>query len=370
MGHKMHVRRLPLMALAIAALLVGLWSGLLRLGWLWSGTGSHLPIIHGGLMVGGFLGTLISLERAVAVEKWWAYLAPLLCGVGGMLLIVGAPSWAGALLITLGGFVTLAIFGVILRMQTALFTLVIALGVVLWTVGNLLWLSGWPIPRLVLWWAAFLIFTIAGERLELSRLLRLTRRVQGLFVAASTVLLAGLVLSLFDHSLGSRVSGVGMVALAGWLLRFDIARRRIKAGGLARFIALCLITGYIWLGIGGLLALIYGGLWAGPFYDALLHSLFLGFVLSMIFGHAPIIFPAVLGLPIQYSSRFYLPLVLLHLTLLVRVGSDLLLWFPGRQWGGLLNAVVMLIFLGTVGLSMRTRKLIPIINNLPQVREQ
>lgn len=353
---RVHSRRLPLMALAVAALLFGLWSGLLRLGWLWSGAGSHLPGIHGGLMVGGFLGTLISLERAVAVEKRWGYLAPFFCGVGGVLLLIGAPAWMGAALITVGSLVTIAIFGVILRMQTALFTLVIALGVVLWTVGNLLWLSGWPIPRLVLWWAGFLIFTIAGERLELSRLLRLTRRVQGLFVAAAALLLAGLLISLADHSLGSRISGAGMVALAAWLLRFDIARRRIKAGGLARFIALCLIAGYVWLGIGGVLALIHGGLWAGPFYDALLHSIFLGFVFSMIFGHAPIIFPAVLGLPIEYSGRFYGALVLLHITLALRVASDLLLWIPGRQWGGVLNALVLLLFLGTLALSMKQRQ--------------
>lgn len=89
------------------------------------------------------------------------------------------------------------------------------------------------------------------------------------------------------------------------------------------------------LGIGGVLALIYGGLWAGPIYDVLLHSIFLGFVFSMIFGHAPIIFPAVLGIPIRYSDRFYSHLVLLHVTLAVRVAGDLLLWMPVRQWVGL-----------------------------------
>jgi hypothetical protein len=353
MNSSLHVGRLPLMALAIAALLLGLWSGLLRLGWMWSGIGSHLPSIHGGLMVGGFLGTLISLERAVAVERRWAYAAPLLTGLGGVALLLNLPIWVGALLISLGSLVTIAIFVVIVRIQPALFTVTIALGTLLWTIGNLLWLSGMAVPQVVLWWASFLIFTIAGERLELSRLLRLTRSVQALFIGASLILIGGLFLTLANHDLGSRVAGAGMLALALWLLRFDIARRRIKAGGLARYIAIALIVGYVWLGVGGLIVLIQGSLWAGPVYDALLHAIFLGFVFSMIFGHAPIIFPAVLGLPIRYSGIFYSHLILLHATLIVRVAGDLLLWMPVRRWAGLLNALVLLLFLVNTILSMR-----------------
>ncbi|MCB0117149.1 MAG: hypothetical protein R2873_16475 [Caldilineaceae bacterium] len=355
-GRTLHLRRLPLLAAAILALLLGMWSGLLRLGWTWSGMLSHLPLIHGPLMVGGFLGTLISLERAVAVERRWAYAAPAATALGALALLVNLPIWVGALLITAGSLVTVAIFGVILRMQTALFTATIALGTLLWAVGNVLWLSGQAVPQVVLWWAAFLVFTIAGERLELSRLLRLTPTVQALFVAASALVITGLVLVLIDHALGSRVAGAGMVAISLWLLRFDIARRRIKAGGLARYIAFALITGYVWLGIGGLLALIHGSLWAGPYYDALLHAIFLGFAFSMIFGHAPIIFPAVLGLPIRYSDRFYSHLVLLHITLAVRVVGDLLLWMPVRQWGGLLNAIVLLLFLVNTLAAMNEEK--------------
>ncbi len=353
---RLHMRRLPLMAVAILALLLGMWSGLLRLGWLWSGIGSYLPLIHGPLMVGGFLGTLISLERAVAVDRRWAYAAPASTALGALALLINLPIWIGAALITVGSLVTVGIFVVIVRIQTALFTVTIALGTVLWTIGNVLWLSGRPVPQIVLWWAAFLIFTIAGERLELSRLLRLTRPVQGLFVAASALLIAGLMLTLVDHALGSRVAGAGMVAISLWLLRFDIARRRIKAGGLARYIALALIAGYVWLGIAGVLALIHGSLWAGPIYDALLHMIFLGFVFSMIFGHAPIIFPAVLGIPIRYENRFYTHLVLLHATLMVRVAGDLLLWMPVRRWGGLLNAVVLLLFLVNTVLSMKEER--------------
>jgi hypothetical protein len=45
-------------------------------------------------MIGGVLGTLISLERAVALSAYanakhhWSYLVPAVSGIGGMLLIL------------------------------------------------------------------------------------------------------------------------------------------------------------------------------------------------------------------------------------------------------------------------------------------
>jgi hypothetical protein len=85
----------------------------------------------------------------------------------------------------------------------------------------------------------------------------------------------------------------------------------------------------------------------------MLHAIFVGFVLSMIFGHAPIVFPAVLWVPLAYHRTFYVPLVLLHLSLLLRVGSDLTGWWAGRQWGGLLNAVAILLFLVNTARTIR-----------------
>ena len=344
--------RAPLLALAVGTLLLATWAGIVRMGWNWPILFPALPMSHGPLMVGGFLGTLIGLERAVGVQKRWAYVGPLLTGVGGLLLIAGAPTGWGALLMLLGSAVLVVVFAGIIRTVPALYTVAIGLGALLWTLGNGLWLAGWAIPQVVLWWAGFLLLTIAGERLELSRLLRLSRTASGFFVVATALFVAGLLVSLADYASGVRLAGLGMLALAAWLARYDIAWRRLKAGGQARFVAVCLLSGYVWLAISGLLALLYGGMSAGPFYDAILHSLFLGFVFAMIFGHAPIVFPAVLGLPIRYSPWLYSHLILLHATLLLRVGGDLLLWMWGRQWGGLLNGVVLLLFLGNTAFSI------------------
>jgi hypothetical protein len=92
---------------------------------------------------------------------------------------------------------------------------------------------------------------------------------------------------------------------------------------------------------------------AGPYYDAILHALFLGFVFSMIFAHASIVFPAVLGLQMAFVPWSYAYVVLLHVTLALRVVGDLTLWWPGRLWGGLLNVLVLLLFLLMTVLSVR-----------------
>ena len=65
----------------------------------------------------------------------------------------------------------------------------------------------------------------------------------------------------------------------------------------------------------------------------------------MILGHAPIILPAVLQVTVPYQRWFYLPLVLLHGSLVLRISSDLSAAFVLRQWGGMLNVIAVLLFL-------------------------
>jgi hypothetical protein len=346
--------RFPLLGAALVLLLFALWAGLLRLGWGWPVLLPGLPMAHGPLMVNGFLATLIGLERAVALQVRWAYFAPLLTVVGVILLLAGGGHVVGLGVVLLGNLMLLVIMGKLYTIHPTIDVVVIASGVALGFIGNLLWLLGTPIPHLVLWWMGFLVLTIAGERLELSRLLRLSKPVIALFLSALILFVIGLVVARLWFVAGVRVSGFALLAIAAWLLTYDIARRRVKAGGQARFIALALLSGYLWLGVGGLLAMIYGGYLAGPYYDAFLHAVFLGFVFTMIFGHAPIVFPAVLRRPFVYSPRFYSHLLLLHVTLLLRISGDLFLWWPGRQWGGLLNAAVLLLFLANTLTALRS----------------
>jgi hypothetical protein len=339
--------RLPLMALGMAALLGASWGGLVRLGWALPPVNPSLVAFHGPLMVSGFLGTVIGMERAVALGRRWAYAAPLGTGLGVLALLVGLPPGVGALLMTAGSVGLAVVSLAIVRRQPALFTVVMALGAVLWLAGQILWVFGWPIHRIVFWWTAFPVLTIAGERLEMARVLQLSRSSQAIFAVIIAVLIAGVALATVALDPGVQVVGLGLIALTLWLGGKDVARRTVRQSGLTRFIALCVLSGYGWLGLGGLLALLSDGAAAGPRYDALLHAVFLGFVFAMIFGHAPIIFPAVLGVPVAYRPAFYAHLILLHATLGLRMVGDLLPWLAGRQWGGLLNALVVLLFLAS-----------------------
>lgn len=338
------LKRLPLMALAVAALLLAMWGGLQRLGLSLPVIKNTLPYAHGPLMIGGFLGTLISLERAVAIGRGWAFGAPLLTGLGGILLISGLQPALAALMITAGSVILLTVFVAFIRRQNTIYMHIMALGTLCWLGGNLFWLGGQPFYRIVLLWAGFLIFTIAGERLELSRLVQLTSQKRNLFLTAAAITLLGIVLQLYDASIAWRIFGAGLMALTLWLYRYDIVRRTVKKDGLTRFIAVSLLSGYFWLGVSGILAVVFGSLTAGPQYDALLHAIFLGFVFSMIFGHAPVIFPAVLNVPIAYRSRFYIHLALLHLSLLIRIVGDLIGTLHLRQWGAAINVIAILLF--------------------------
>ena len=83
--------------------------------------------------------------------------------------------------------------------------------------------------------------------------------------------------------------------------------------------AACLLSGYGWLVVAGLVWLVGGAATSGPAYDAVIHAVLLGFTLSMIMAHAPVILPAVLRRPLPYRPIMYLPVALLHASLVLRI---------------------------------------------------
>ena len=335
--------RLPLLILGFIGLFVGVGAGLARLGWRVPELAASAAALHGPLMICGFFGVVISLERAVAIGRLWAYLGPLLAGVGTGLAVYGAASVA-AWLYFAASLVLLVASIDILRRQRALFTLTIMLGAACWCVGNLQWAGGAPAHGVVTWWLAFLILTIAGERLELSRFLPPSPVARGVFAVLLLVIGAGLLGA--QHEWGASVFAAGLLALALWLLKQDIARRTVRKTGLTRFIAVCLLSGYGWLALGAAIILASGGFAPGSAsYDAAVHSLALGFVFSMVFGHAPIIFPAVLRVAVPYHPTFYVPLVLLHLSVVARLVGDAVAQHDWVRVGGMLNALALATFI-------------------------
>jgi hypothetical protein len=298
---------------------------------------------HGELMIAGFFGTVIGLERAVALAARWAYAAPLAAALGVLALIAALPLAAMLLFVAAGLALVAASLAIFLR-QRALFTLVPALGAACWTAGNLLWFGGAGTTAATPWWVGFLVLTIAGERLELSRFLPPSSLARTAFAVIVAAILASLVLALAFPRAGYAAQASGLLALSLWLARQDIARRTVRERGLTRFIAVCLLSGYAWLGAGAAVLLADGIFATSGARDAGLHAILLGFVFSMVFGHAPIIFPAVLRVAVPYHKVFYAPLAVLQASVLLRVVGDGVNQHTLVRLGGLLAAVALLLF--------------------------
>ncbi|HET8614436.1 MAG TPA: hypothetical protein VFL94_02845 [Actinomycetales bacterium] len=336
--------RLPVLALGGICLLLGLTGGLARLG---AGTPSPQSAAagHGVLMTLGFLGTLISLERAVALRHAWGYLAPVLSGLGGIAYVAGAPAPGPALLFAAAGAWLIGAYLVMWQVQPALHIAIQMLGAIAWWAAALLWLIGRGLPAIVPWLAAYVILTISGERLELARVaLRGTRHLPGL-VIWSVLIMAGPAVSVLRPVAGGRVFGVGLLVLAAWLVRYDVARRTVRTSGLTRYMAVCLLTGYVWLTLAGVLWVVEGQIASGPGYDGAVHAVFFGYAMSMVLGHAPVILPAVLRVRLPHHPRDYAVLALLHVSFALRIlGGDLAGVDALRVLGGSLGVVTLLAF--------------------------
>lgn len=327
------------------ALIAGLDAGLLLLGLPAPITTERLPIVHGPLMVFGFIGTVIALERAVAMRQWWGYLSPALLGVGGILILTDLPLIVGRLALAAGIAVLLALYLAIWRRQAMLAVAIQMLGAFAGLAGTVLWLGDLPVSHLVPSMAAFLVLTIVGERVELARVIVLSAKAQRTVLGASLGFVSGALAALLWPEWGYSLFGVSLLGMVAWLLVFDVATRIIRSKGLPRYMAACLLAGYFWLAVAGGIWVMVGPATSGPAYDATLHAVFLGFTMSMIMAHAPVILPAVLRKPLPYRPILYAPVILLHGSLLVR-----LVLGDGRgvpelvQWGGAVNVAAVLLF--------------------------
>ncbi len=225
-------------------------------------------------MICGFFGVVIALERAVAIGRGWAYAGPLLAGSA-------APrrspvrrrsrpgsSWPAAV-------VLLAASIDVRRRQTALFTFTLgARRRLLDRSATSLWLAGLDrCTRSSPWWLAFLILTIAGERLELSRFLPPSPVARRVFAAILVVIVRRARRRAL--AVGRPLFAGGLLALALWLLKQDIARRTVRGKGLTRFIAVCLLSGYALARRWAARSCSAPAGWrpAPPAYDAALHAL-------------------------------------------------------------------------------------------------
>lgn len=346
--------------LVAAAALSGLNAALLRLGAAAPVSSVPLAEAHGVLMVYGFLGTAIMLERAVALRSGggpgdtWGYAAPAASGAGTLLLLAqvtgfgpGGRLLPGAAWVVATGLLV-AVYGAVWRRQQSFAVLVQMLGALAGLGGAALWTRGLETASIVPWWAAMLVLTIVGERLELARLAFLSRGTKPRVLAESCAVLVALVATLLNPAVGYPLLGLTLGVLVVDVASHDVARRMIRSTGVARLMAACMLAGYGWAMAAALVWVIGGPALSGFRYDTAVHALTIGFALSMVVAHAPVIVPGIARRPLPYHPVLWVAAGLLHIGLLVRVLAGAReaegLW----RWGGSVGVVAVLVLLGTV----------------------
>jgi hypothetical protein len=334
-------KHLFLLPPALLSLLIGIFTGWFRIGW-------NLPVSlpsgeHGALMIGSFLGTLICLERSVSYPNRIALLVPLINSMSIVFFLLSLPNTAYIFLI-LGGFGLTAIYYFIYIKHKGFHILIMMAGSMCYLVGGAVLYSTSFYPFVVMWWIAFLLFTITGERLELSKFLLFKNAVkkQAVLIILLSVFITSIFLP-FHSSIGSIAPAISLIGSALWLFKYDMAKHSLKKPGQSFYSGLLLLTGYVWLMIAGLFFAF--GAFFGSFYDSSLHAFFLGFVFLMIFAHAPVILPAVLKLKIDpFGKSLYIWYVLLNLTLIFRLLSEFSSLAPYKIWAGMFNGIAIIGF--------------------------
>ncbi|WP_017730951.1 hypothetical protein [Nafulsella turpanensis] len=337
--------------LVVLSVLTGIFAGYNHLGW--TGFSTGLAGEHGALMVGSFLGTLIALERAVVAKNKWFLLVPLVNALSLPLFLFGFADFALLALVAGSAGLCYLYLDIIHRYKELYFYVMLA-GAACWLIGNILAWKYHFYPQALPWWISFLLLTITGERLELSKFLPIRKWQKGMLLALLGIFVIAAGTSY--HGWGQGVAGAAMLLTALWLLRFDMIRKSLKRKGLHRFSAVMLGMGYIWLGLSGIAMML--SVFAQVAYDVLVHTFFIGFTFSMIFAHGPVILPGIAKLPFHpFSPGLYVWGGLLHLSLLVRMCGSIHGFYPLKYWGGILNGIFIVAYFITIGYQvLRMRK--------------
>ena len=339
--------RLVFVLPVVASLIAGIAGGLVRAGVSIPAVGSWLsPAVasHAFLMICTFMGTVIGIERAVAVKHPLAFAGPLASGIAGIAALCGAAT-VGTWLVAAASLAFAAVNVVVVMRQRAAHTVLLLVAALAWATGSLFHAIGARADAVVPWWFCFLVLTIAAERLEMTRLMRRRQGASLVLYSIFGAMLIGAALSAFPSAWGGVLYGLSLLTLSVWLMAFDIARRTVRAQGLSRYMAVCLLLGYFWL-------FVAGAAWTAtslglPFRDAALHALALGFVFSMMLGHAPVILPAIARVKVLFGWAYCVPLALLHGSLAVRLVAGRF-DFQALASGALGNALAIAAFIATV----------------------
>ena len=275
----------------------------------------------------------------------WAFAAPLASGLSAPALLAGQSDVGAGLLIGAGAVSIVANAIVVRRAPTDQAVLLLAAAVA-WLSGSLLFAARTGGEATFALWLAFLIVTVAAERIPMTVPHPHGTAVQRGLRLTLVVLLLAAAVSAIAPAAGGTLYGLAVLALAIWFARFDGARHAGHEDKLQRYVVAALLSSFAWLAIGGVAwaATALGWIFAR---DAALHALGLGFIVSMMMGHAPAILRSVAHVELRFGRFFYVPLAALQLSLVVRIGFGALDpdW---RALGAALNAATLALFVGTV----------------------
>ena len=310
-------------------------------------SGERFTSGHGMLMVIGFVGALVSLERSVSIRRWWAYAAPVAMALGCLLTLVAPlPVRAGRAVMVAGCLAMCANYVVLWRRNREPLVAVQIGGGISALCGAVIWFGGVAIPGFIALLISFLALTVIAERLDLSRIGQLAwtprRRLlheDALVLLAVLVVLTGSATVLWPV-VALPCYGLVLIALAVQSASGDVARRGITVPGPNRFMSVMILAGYGWLAVTGLMLL--RPALSGLRYDATLHAVFLGFIMSMVAAHASTILPGLLGIRMRFVPGFWGVGLVLHVSLAVRVTADLAGSESWRRMGGLGNVAALL----------------------------
>ena len=82
--------------------------------------------------------------------------------------------------------------------------------------------------------------------------------------------------------------------------------------------AACMLAGYAWMIVAGGVWVARGPVFSGYGYDTVVHALTIGFALSMVLAHAPVIVPAIARRDLPYNTAMWVVWGSLQLGLVIR----------------------------------------------------
>jgi hypothetical protein len=336
----------------MANLILGLWSGMIRIGWSLPKPGA--AVYHGALMIGGFFTTLIALEKVIPLKRKLAFIIPL---VSALTLVITIDGYVQiGMIFLMAGSVGLMLVQCwyLIKFPEDRSVLLMVIGAACLVVANILLFKRQLYPVSFPWWMSFILLTIVGERLELSRFLPVPGKARTLLYVVLAIFWVGLILPF--HGIGKYLSGASLILVAAWLLRFDVIRVGLRSEGLTRYSAVALLMGNISLIMEGIFMIALSDTMLA--YDMLVHTFFVGFGFTMVFAHGPIILPAVLGISQRpYSRILYVWLFILQGSLYLRIFSDSAVELELRKYSGLLtSASIVLYFITILTLVIRGRR--------------